>query len=71
MSGRTDLTFELDPEGEDAVVDTCWLLTIHTASDEVDVLVSSDGWSFACEDDDGYFEDTVERPRLSEVFREL
>jgi hypothetical protein len=51
VSDRTDITFELDPENDDAVTDPCWWLTIHTATDEVDFLVSPDGWYFAREDE--------------------
>ncbi|CAL9609235.1 hypothetical protein SUDANB95_05559 [Actinosynnema sp. ALI-1.44] len=70
-SGRSDLTFELDPEDDDAVVESSWLLTVRTATDEVDFLVTRDGWDFLREDEHGYFEDLVEMPRLSEVFRGL
>lgn len=69
-SGRTDLTFQLDPEG-DAVVESFWLLTVRTAMGEVDFLVAWDGWDFLREDEMGYFEDLVEMPRLAAVFRDL
>jgi hypothetical protein len=70
-SGRNDLAFELDPEDDEAVVDSWWWLTIHTPADEVDFLVTRDGWLFTREDELGYFDDTVERPGLSDVLRDL
>uniref|UniRef100_UPI0031D3A2B8 hypothetical protein n=1 Tax=Saccharothrix mutabilis TaxID=33921 RepID=UPI0031D3A2B8 len=70
-SGRSDLTFELAPEDDDAAVESSWFLTVRTATDEVDFLVARDGWDFLREDEQGYFEDLVEMPQLSDVLREL
>lgn len=70
-SGRTDLTFELDPEDDPPGGSVMWWVTVHTPSDEVEVMVSPDGWYFCRDDGSGYLEDITELPGLSEMLRTL
>jgi hypothetical protein len=70
-SGRADLTFELDPAADYVDATTQWWLAVCTPSDEVDMLVTRDGMTFARENEHGYFDDVTEQSGLSEVLRKL